>query len=107
SNSRYRSEWRKSRRLRKLQGINLLPGDRGLMLLRHWGKPAQFPVQSQRRMAGDSAAESGLYDASQAARLLRTDCVRAGQSKSEKYLRRMSSSKGEWPAIFRDWCPCF
>jgi hypothetical protein len=48
SNSRYRSEWRASRRLRKLRGINLLSGDGGrdgLALL--WQTKCGFPVQSK------------------------------------------------------------
>ena len=77
------------------------------MPLRHWAKPVQFPVQSRGRMAGDSAAESGLYDAPKRPDCFAPDCVRAAQSKSEKYPRRMGSSKGEWPPIFRDSCPCF
>ena len=83
------------------------PETEGLMPLRHWGKPAQFPVQSKGewlailRLKVVSTTPLKLPDC------FAPDCVRAGQGKSEKYLRRMSSSKGEWAAIFRDWCPCF
>jgi hypothetical protein len=35
------------------------------------------------------------------------DCVPTAQPRSEKYLRRICSSKGVWLAIFGDYCPCF
>jgi len=71
SHLRCRSEWRKRRRSRKLQGFNLLPGDRGTD-----GVAALCPTSAvsspiERRMVGDSVAESGFYDASQAAKLVR------------------------------------
>ena len=72
SNSRYRSEWLKSRRLPKLQGINLLSGDRRPDAVTALGQTSAVSSRLKRRMAGDSTAETGLYDASQAARLLRT-----------------------------------
>ena len=72
SNSRYRSERRKSRRLRKLQGINLLSGDRRHDAVTVLGQTSAVSSPIKRRMAGDSAAESGRYDASRATMLLRT-----------------------------------
>ena len=57
SNSRYRSEWRKSRRLRKLQGINLLSGDRGPDAVTALGQTVQFPVQSKREWLAILCAE--------------------------------------------------
>src|SRR5258708_21324264 len=84
SNSRYRSECRKDRRLRKLQGINLLSGDRGPDAVTALGQTSAVSSPIQRRMAGDSAAESGLYNRPD---WFTPHCVRATQSKSEKYLR--------------------
>jgi hypothetical protein len=107
SNPRYRSEWRKSRPLRKLQGINLLSETERRVVLRRCGKPVRFPIQSK----GEWLAILWLKVVSRTAlkrpNWFARDCVPAAQSESEKYLRRMCSSKGEWLAIFRDSCPCF
>src|SRR5438477_2505264 len=60
----------------------------GLMPLRRWGKPVQFPVQSM----GESLAILRLKVVTttplKRPRCFVPDCVRAAQSKSEKYLRR-------------------
>ena len=71
SNPRYRSEWRKSRRVRELRGIKLLSGERVPGGVAVPDKPVRFLARAKRRMAGDSVAKSGLYDTSQAARLVR------------------------------------
>jgi len=71
SNSRYRSETRKRRHLRKLHGINQFRNSPVT------GRPPVDTLNNavwrpfRRRMAGDSVAESRLYDASQAAKLVR------------------------------------
>ena len=77
------------------------------MPLRRWGKPVQFPVQSKGEWLAILRLKVVSTTPLKRPDCFAPDCVRAGQSKSEKYLRRMGSSKGEWPAIFRDPCPCF
>jgi hypothetical protein len=71
SNHRYRFEWRKSRRLRDLQVFHLFsrvgwPG----RITALWQTGAVSGLV-KRRMPGDSAVEIGLYDAPQAAKLVR------------------------------------
>jgi hypothetical protein len=92
SNPRYRSETCKVRRLRKLRGINQF---------RDFRETACSPLDTlnsavsrslQRRNAGDCVAESGRYEASHAAKLVRT-CLPAAQSKSETSLRRRAQKK--------------
>ena len=66
---------RESRRLRKLQGLNLLSGesgDGGLGDVAALWQTNAVCRRIERRMAGDSVAESGLYDTPQAAKLVRT-----------------------------------
>jgi hypothetical protein len=69
SNPRYRSEWRKSRRVRKLQGINLLSGDLASGGVAELWQASAVSSPIERRMAYDSVAESGLCDACHAARI--------------------------------------
>jgi hypothetical protein len=57
--------------VRKLQGINLLSGDRGPGGVTALWQTSAVSSLIKRRMAGDSAAESGLYDAPQTAKLVR------------------------------------
>ena len=42
----------------------------GRMVLRYFWSTVRFPSPIERQMAGNSVAESGLYDASQAAKLV-------------------------------------
>ena len=77
--------------MRKLQGINILSGDRRPRAVKALWQTSAVSGLIKRRMAGDSAAEIGLYAAPQAAIGSR---VPAAQSQSEKYLRRMGWSKG-------------
>jgi hypothetical protein len=107
SNPRYRSEWRKRRRVRKLQGINLLSGDRGWVVLRHYGKPVRFPVESEGEWVAILRWKVVSTSALRRPNWFARDCVTAAQSQSEKYLRRLCWSKGEWLAILQNSCPCF
>ena len=77
------------------------------MPLRRSGKPVQFPVQSKGEWLAILRLKVVSTTPLKRPDCFAPDCMRAAQSKSEKYLRRMGSSKGEWPAIFRDSCPCF
>jgi hypothetical protein len=72
------SEWRKRRWLRKLQGIKPLSGNKG---------------QGGVAVVGTTPLKPPNWFA--------PDRVPAAQSKSEEYLPRMYSSKGEWLAFFR------
>ena len=98
--------WRKSRRLRKLQGLNLLPVENGGVVLRHSGKSVRFAVRSKGEWLCDSVAEKWSLQRPTSCQIGSAhDCVPAAQSESEKYLRRMCLSKGEWLATFGDSCP--
>jgi hypothetical protein len=76
-------------------------------VLRHYGKPVRFPVESKGEwlaiLRWKVVSTSPLKRPNWFAR----DCVTAAQSQSEKYLRRMCWSKGEWLAILQSSCPCF
>jgi hypothetical protein len=73
------------------------PETEGLMPLRRWGKPVQFPVQSKGEWLAILRLKVVSTTPLKRPDCFAPDCVRAAQSKSEKYLRRMGSSKGEWP----------
>jgi hypothetical protein len=75
------------------------------MPLRCWGRPVQFPVQSKGEWLTILRLKVVATAPLERPCCFAPDCMRAGQAKSEKYLRRMSSSKGEWPAIFRRFVP--
>jgi hypothetical protein len=77
------------------------------MPLRRWGKPVQFPVQSKGEWLAILRLKVVSTTPLKRPDCFAPDCVRAAQSKSEKYLRRMCSSKGVWLAIFGDSCLCF
>jgi hypothetical protein len=85
----------------------LYPETEGQTPLRRWGKPVQFTVQSKGEWLAILRLKVVSTTPLKRPDCFAPDCVRAAQSKSEKHLRRMGSSKGEWPATFRDSCPCF
>ena len=93
SNLRYRSEWRKRRRSRKLLGFNLLPGDR--MVLRLCAQPARFPAQSKGEWLAILRLKVVSTTPLKRPNWFARDCAPTVQSKSKKYLRTMCSSKGE------------
>jgi hypothetical protein len=69
------------------------PEIEGLMPLRRWGKPVQFPVQSKGEWLAILRLKVVSTTPLKRPDCFAPDCVRAAQSKSEKYLRRMGSSK--------------
>ena len=75
------------------------------MPVRRWGKPVQFPVQSTGEWLAILRLKVVSTTPLKRPDCFAPDCVRAEQSKSEKYLTRMSSSKGEWPTIFQRFVP--
>ena len=107
SNPRYRSETGKSRHLRKLHGINQF---------RNSLVTGRSPVDTLndavcRPFGGECLGILWLKvvftTLLKRPNWFARDCAPAAQSESEKYLRRMCSSKGERPAILIDSCACF
>ena len=102
SNPRYRSEWRKSRCLRKLQGINSLsgePGPSGAAAL--WQTSAVCGL-IERRMAGDAVAKSGLHETLRDQLGSRPTACLPRSPTSKDILRARRSPRGEWMAISGD-----
>ena len=84
SNPRYKSETCRSRRLRKLQGINLLSGDRGPSGVASLGQTSPVSNTFERRMAGDLWLKVVSTTSLKRPKCFARDCVPTAQSKSKK-----------------------
>src|SRR6266852_3040828 len=106
SNPRYRSETCKSRRLRRLRGINQFRVSPETACSPFDALNSAVSTKFLRRSAGDCVAESGHLRSPQKGQIGShvTACL-PRSPKSEKYLRRMCSSKGEWLAILGRFLP--
>jgi hypothetical protein len=77
-------------------------------LLEHpiW-ESSPFSYSDERRTPSDGRTENASFEAPSGPNWLARDCAPTAQSKGEKYLRRICSSKGKWMEISGDSCPCF